>query len=109
MTTAVTIIIAVLGSTGLSALIQFLVSRHDKKHDRLAQIENKLDKTEKDSVRMQLLFLINQMPQEHQEILTVAEYYFGALQSNWYMTSLFNKWCEQEHVDEPVWLKGGKQ
>ena len=108
MNTAVTIIIAVLSSAGLSAFVQFLISRHDKKHDRLAQIEDKLDKTEKDSVRMQLLFLINQMPQEHQEILTVAEYYFGILQSNWYMTSLFNKWCETENVEEPTWFKGNK-
>jgi hypothetical protein len=104
MNTAVTIIIAVIGSTGLSAFIQFLISRHDKKHDRLADIEKKLDKTEKDSVRMQLLFLINQMPSEHNEIMTLAEYYFGNLKGNWYLSSLFNKWVTQENLETPTWF-----
>lgn len=106
METALTIIIAVIGSTGLSALIQFLISRHDKKHDRLEKIEKQLTKTEADSVRMQLLFLISQMPDEHQEILTVAEHYFSDLKRNWYMTSLFRKWCKQEKMAEPDWFAG---
>ena len=39
MNTAVAIIIAIIGSTGLAAFIQFLISRHDKNHDRLQEIE----------------------------------------------------------------------
>ena len=105
MNTAVAIIIAIIGSTGLSAFIQFLISRHDKKHDRLLDIEKKLDKTEKDSVRMQLLFLINQMPEEHSEIMTLAEYYFGTLKGNWYLSSLFNKWTQKEKLETPTWFK----
>jgi hypothetical protein len=106
MNTAVTIIIAVLGSTGLSTLIQYFVSRHDKKHDRLAQIEKKLDKTEKDSVRLQLLFLIKMMPTETQEILACAQHYFCDLDGNWYATSLFFRWMQEYKVARPQWFKG---
>jgi len=99
---------AVLSSAGLFALIQFLISRHDKKHDRLEKIEKQLSKTEADSVRMQLLFLISQMPEEHQEILTVGEHYFVDLRKNWYATSLFSKWCEKEGVPVPGWFETAK-
>lgn len=108
METAITIIIAVIGSTGLATLIQFFISRHDKKHDRLEHIEKQLTKTEADSVRMQLLFLINQMPDEDQEILTVAQHYFCDLRKNWYMTSLFEKWCKKQNVPIPSWFQGGQ-
>jgi hypothetical protein len=100
----------VFGSAGLFALIQFLISRHDKKHDRLQEIEKQLNKTEADSVRMQLLFLVTQMPEEHQEIMTVGEHYFSDLKKNWYMTSLFQKWCDKEHLEVPIWVNhGGKE
>ena len=104
MGTIEAIIVAALGSTALASLAQFLISRRDKKHDRLQRIEKQLDKTEADSVRLQLLFLIQQMPKEHQEILKVAEHYFSDLKKNWYMTSLFERWCVQEGLPEPAWF-----
>lgn len=104
--TAITIIIAVIGSTGLATLIQFLISRHDKKHDRLGKIEQKLDKTERDSVRMQLLFMLKEMPEEKHEIMTLAQYYFSKdkLAGNWYMSSLFAKYMDKENIAKPIWF-----
>lgn len=38
-----TVVLAVLGSSGLSALITFLINRHDKRHDDKAEIIAKID------------------------------------------------------------------
>lgn len=103
MNTATTIIVAVLGSTALSALIQFFVSRHDKK----AGIEDKLSKLEKDGLRTQLLLLLLLKPEEKQEILKLGEYYFGKLKGNWYLSSLFQKWCDNNGI-EPEWFAKGE-
>lgn len=100
MSTAVTIIVAVLGSTALATLIQFFVNRHDLREG----VQNKLTTLEKDVLRTQLLLLVTMRPQEKQEIMTVAEHYFGALRGNWYMTSIFNKYIEDNQIAKPDWF-----
>ena len=109
MSETATIIMAVLASNGLFALIQFLVTRHDTKKN----VKGKLTLLEKDGLRTQLLLLMLLMPNEKQEILTVAEHYFAppprGLDGNWYMTSLFDKWIVEHNKGiKPEWFKGGK-
>ena len=80
------IMLAIVGSTAISSLVQFFVNRHDqKKH-----ISEKLNKLERDVLRSQLLMLILLKPEEQQEILTVGEHYFKVLKGDWYMTTIFN-------------------
>ena len=57
-----TIILAVLGSTALSSLIQFLIKRWDDKHN----VKDKLITLEKDTLRTQMLLLILLKPEEKQ-------------------------------------------
>ena len=95
-----TIIVSVLGSTALASLVQFFISRHDGKKN----IKGKLDILEKDVLRTQLLLLITMRPQEKQEIMTVAEHYFGQLHGNWYMTSIFNKYIMDNEIAKPDWF-----
>ena len=90
MTTAVTIIVAILGGLNITQLIIFLVNRHDSKKN----VEGKLVTLEKDVVRTQLLLMILMRPDAKQEILTVGEHYFGKLHGDWYMTSVFNQWLQ---------------
>lgn len=100
-----TIVIAVLASNGFFALLQFLITRHDTKHN----VKDKLTLLEKDGLRTQLLLLLLMMPEEKKEILTIAEHYFvkppKGLGGNWYMTSLFDKWIAK-HLDgvKPEWF-----
>ena len=112
---------AALGTGTFIAFVQFLIQRYDKKHDavadlknyiknkfeeiedKFAQIEKKLIVAEKDNLRTQLLTLITSMPDEQQEILTLAKHYFVDLQGDWYMTSIFKKWCDG-HGLEPEWF-----
>lgn len=104
MSTAVTIIVAVLGSTALATLIQFFVNRHDLREG----IQNKLIILEKDGLRTQLLLLILLRPDDEHEILTIGEKYFsdkahGGLEGNWYATPIFNRWCDERKI-EPEWF-----
>lgn len=98
------VLIAIVGSTAISSLVQFFVTRHDsKKH-----ISDKLIKLEKDVLRSQLLMLILLKPGEQQEILTVGEHYFKVLQGDWYMTSIFYRWLDESGIAEPEWFDADK-
>ncbi len=103
------VLIAVLGGGNLFLFIKFLIERFDRKKERaeekeLDSIRTALTKLEKDGLRTQLLLLILLRPEEQTEILKIAEYYFIKLKANWYMTSIFKKWCD-EHGLEPEWFK----
>ena len=100
-----TIVLAVLGSTALSSLIQFLIKRHDDKKNSKENVEEKLSILEKDTLRTQMLLLILMKPEEEQEILTIGEHYFKELKGNWYMTSIFNKWLKDTNTAEPEWFE----
>ncbi len=99
--TTITIITAILASNALFAFLQFLFDRHDTKKN----IKGTLIKLEKDGLRTQLLLMILLKPQEKKEILTLAQHYFIDLKGNWYMTDVFDKWCEAECGSRPEWFK----
>lgn len=98
--TILAIILAAIGSAGLFAFLQFLITRHDNKKN----VEDKLIMLEKDGLRTQLLILITLRPQDTHEILTCAEKYFGVLKGDWWLTPIFNKWCQTYDIAEPSWF-----
>lgn len=99
-----TIVGAVLASQALFGFIQFMITRRDTKKN----VYGKLTTLEKDVLRTQLLLLILMRPKEQQEIMTIAEHYFGkppkGLDGNWYMTSIFNKWLLDSDIAKPEWF-----
>lgn len=110
----------VLVGGNLILFIKFLIERYDRKQERKEDkaerqaesekreaqeaIKKKLAVLEKDVLRTQLLLLILMRPKEQTEILTVGEHYFKELKGNWYMTSIFNKWIDEEEVAKPEWF-----
>ena len=99
-------LIEILVGGNLLMFIKFLIERHDKKKMGGAEkIKDTLVKLEKDGLRTQLLLLLLMKPQERQEILTIGEHYFKDLKGNWYMTSMFKKWCDENGL-EPEWFEG---
>ena len=104
----ITIIAAVVGSNALFGFIQFLLSRRDKRKNITDKITDQLSRQEKDILRTQLLVLIALRPKEQQEILMVAEHYFGDLKGDWYMTSLFNRWLLDSDIANPDWFDSEK-
>ena len=99
-----------------SGLIQFFVTRADNKkkeniEEKLKPISEKIDKllneqkkNEKDNLRTQLLVMMTVMPNDHSEILTLAERYFGELKGDWFYSSLFAKWLKENEIEKPLWF-----
>lgn len=96
-----------LGSTALFSFLQFLITRNDQKRGQMASIVKRLDKLEKDSIRTQLLVLMNDYPENKQQIIMLAEYYFCSLKSNWYLTGIFENFLKKNGIPSPVWFRGG--
>ena len=114
------IIIAIFTSNALFVFIEHMIDRHDERDEDRKSIKKKIadlekamkDKfklLEKDTLRTQLLFLIIERPMETQEILTIAEHYFKDLKGNWYMTSIFYKWCKEHSIEIPIWFNVPKE
>lgn len=109
---AITLITVLIGS----GLIQFFFNRHDTKEkeslnsklnpivEKLDKIINEQRKTEKDQLRTQLLVMMSLMPNDQQEILTLAERYFDQLKGDWFYSSLFAKWLKDNDVEKPFWF-----
>ena len=94
----------ILGSAGLFAFLQFLITRKDKKKDNSEEIIKKLDKLEKDSVRTQMLVLMADYPDDKQGVMKLAERYFAQLNGDWYMTGIFNRWLTENTLGKPEWF-----
>lgn len=106
-----TAFLTVIGSAGfvsLAGCFKYLVERHDKKHDELKAIKSMLVKSEKDNVRTQMLLMISDYPDNVSEIMRLAEHYFKDLKGNWYMTSLFNNWLNNNEIAKPEWFDSEK-
>ena len=111
------IIVALLGS----GLIQFLITRADSKKEnplikklddfiksndeKLNKILHEQDKQEKDQLRTQLLVMMSLMPTNHEEIMTLAQRYFGDLKGDWFYSSLFAKWIKDNNIEKPIWFE----
>ena len=95
------IIISIIGSGGFAAIVSAIITAIGRR--------SKLKKLEKDTVRLQLLFLMYIMPDEKQELMTLAQYYFETLKADWYLSSLFDKWLHAHDMERPSWFKGGSQ
>ena len=109
------IILAVLGSTGLFTFIQFLITHHDKKKGVLAEIRKDIKELKQfskderlDLLRIQLMTLTHIHPENVVEIMEVAEEYFMKYNGDWYMSSLFKEYLENQGMEVPLWMKDMK-
>lgn len=104
-------IFAMLLGGGLISFIQFMITRNDAKAKKIdnvinliADIKKSQLKAEKDIVRSQLLVLMSDYPENQPEIMEAMKHYHVDLNGNWYLTSLFKKWCEKNDIEKPKWL-----
>ena len=106
MDLALTLVAAILGSAGLFSLIQFLISRHDNKDlvisqikAQLNRIEAKSDRNELAVTRLQLIYLIEEQPDNKDTILQTAQRYFVELNGNGEAWAVFNDWAKKKQLD----------
>lgn len=104
------ILVAILGAVaGLSTLIIFFVNRHDSKkfftEDEKKEIlvaVRKIPTIELDTMRLQILNLIQHSPNNHDTILNLCRQYFKKLHGNSYMIAIVCEWGKQEGIDQQV-------
>lgn len=113
------IIIAVIGCGVLNIIVTAIIGAVNSRKGKLKAIEDKLEKvdrrldaidrafekSEKDTLRTQLLLMIADYPDNTEGIMAIGERYFGGLHGNWYATALFNNWLEQQEIAKPEWFK----
>lgn len=104
------IIIAVIGSGGFFTFIQFMIGRHDREYEK--KIDKKLDGLSKNvefiahgCTRTQLMVLMKLFNDRKEEIITVAHRYFVDMKGDFYMTTLFESWLEENKITRPEWFK----
>lgn len=110
------ILTSVLGSAGMFGFVQFVISRHDNKDERLKRIEQKIDlsleksdRNELATTRLQLLFLIQTQPKNRDTIQQTAQRYFMELDGNGEAWDAFKRWCDSENVDPSYYQAHLKQ
>ena len=103
---AVTIIGTACVGVGTWCVTQINASTNAK----LDSISDQMTELKLDTTRNQLLTLMKNYPDNEEEIMKVAKYYFKDLNGDWYMTNLFIEWGEEKGIDvtEIVKVNGGK-
>ena len=69
--------------------------------DTLSEIKKTGEDTRKDTLRIQLLMIMKDQPENTDTILRLAQTYFIKLKGDWYMTSEFNKWAKAHDIELP--------
>ena len=121
-----TIVVAILGSSGLCSIILYRMQRKDKKNDdkasfktevkqefqelkdSFAEVVKRLERSEKDNLRLQMLVLMDKDGEDISELMMVAEHYFD-IGGDWYMTTMFNKWLIKNDIANPQWFNSVKE
>lgn len=106
MDIGISVFIAILGSTGVFGFAQYMISRYDKKNSKiiklekqLDRIENKCDRNELATTRLQLFFLMKTQPSNEDAIEATAQRYFIELGGNAEAWAPFHKWAVAHKVD----------
>lgn len=108
--------------TGLFGLLMLLINRafskkdkkseeSDEQEKRICDLEElgkeqqkALERQERDNCRIQMLIMMMHYESETEQIMKLAEHYFSDLRGDWYMTGLFNKWLDTNHIGNPSWF-----
>lgn len=98
---AVVTIATAMGGVFAWASSQFAAAVSSQISEFRGEVEAANKKTETQITRLELLTLIDTQPENVVEIEKVARHYFHDLQANWYMTSIYSRWC-QEHGGDPT-------
>lgn len=108
---ALPIILGMIGSSGLTTLITFLINRRDnmkKDKKELEEIKKDIKELNLSQSRSEMLIMMNHYPNDQFEILKLAERYFVDLDGDFVMTSIFCKWLEENKITKPNWFNDKK-
>lgn len=109
------LLIAIATSQAIFSFFQFLISHHDKKKGVIAEMRNDIKELKKankeerqDLLRIQLMTLIHIHPEDVSDVMSVAEDYFVKHAGDWYMSSIFRQYLDENKIEHPIWMRGVK-
>ena len=103
------IIIAIIGSNAFFGFIQFMITRKDMIKKRFDELEKIIKYIDQGNVRLQIMVLIHLYPQRNEEIMKLGRKYFIEFGGNYYLTSIFKQYIEDNHLQYPTWWDDLKQ
>ena len=103
------IIIAIIGSNAFFGFIQFMITRKDMIKKRFDELEKIIKYIDQGNVRLQIMVLIHLYPQRSEEIMKLGRKYFIEFGGNYYLTSIFKQYIEDNHLQYPTWWDDLKQ
>lgn len=99
--------ITVIATTCIGVGTWFMTTINKSTNAKIDDLAKQVSLIQRDTARTQLLTLINTSPNNEEEIIKVAQYYFNVLDGDWYMTSIFAQWAESRGytMDELIFMK----
>lgn len=77
----------------------FLLDRATTRlEERIKPIEQDINEIKLDETRLQLLYMLEHRPEDTENILKIAKKYFVDMGGDWYMTAIFDEWCEERGI-----------
>lgn len=109
------IVLGVLGSSAFCELVRYFIGKwkssnqvtkkFDEINESIEDVKKELESMKRDEIRLQLMVLMSDYPDKKEEIMIVAERYFGILNGDWYLSNIFKSWLENNDMEIPSWLK----
>lgn len=112
MTTSEIILACTSAVLAVWGIAQFFINRRDKKKGELKEIKSALnnmqerfDELDRHTLRIQLQLLIYHEPKNIDTIMKVSEKYFIEKKGDWWMTTKFKRYCNDNEIPYPDWVK----
>ena len=108
-------IVSLLTASSVLNFVQFLITRSDnnkkEKHttdsnqnNKILELEGLIKYVMQGNLRIQLLVLIKLCEERSEEIIKVAKKYFVDFNGDWYMTSIFKSYLDENKLVYPKWF-----
>ena len=108
-------IVSLLTASSALNFVQFLITRSDnnkkEKHttdsnqnNKILELEGLIKYVMQGNLRIQLLVLIKLCEERSEEIIKVAKKYFVDFNGDWYMTSIFKSYLDDNKLVYPKWF-----
>ena len=108
-------IVSLLTASSVLNFVQFLITRSDNnkkdkittdsnQNNKILELEGLIKYVMQGNLRIQLLVLIKLCEERSEEIIKVAKKYFVDFNGDWYMTSIFKSYLDDNKLVYPKWF-----
>ena len=108
-------IVSLLTASSVLNFVQFLITRSDNnkkdkittdssQNNKILELEGLVKYVMQGNLRIQLLVLIKLCEERSEEIIKVAKKYFVDFDGDWYMTSIFKCYLDDNKLVYPKWF-----